>query len=74
MPSVDRVQLLAQYLGVTVSDLLGESPPGRVGDVLPPDELALLVAYRRADERARQMVDLALEPFKEKEKLSGQAG
>ena len=25
-PSVERVQLLAQYLGCTVSDLLGETP------------------------------------------------
>lgn len=27
VPSVDSVQLLAQYLGVTVSELLGETPP-----------------------------------------------
>lgn len=27
VPSVDSVQLLASYLGVTVSDLLGETPP-----------------------------------------------
>ena len=26
VPSVERVQLLAQYLGCTVSDLLGETP------------------------------------------------
>lgn len=26
IPSVERVQLLAQYLGCTVSDLLGETP------------------------------------------------
>ncbi len=30
VPSVERVQLLANYLGCTVSDLLGESPA-------PPD-------------------------------------
>ena len=28
VPSVERVQLLAQYLGCTVSDLLGEAPSG----------------------------------------------
>lgn len=28
VPSVERVQRLAQYLGVTVSELLGEAPPG----------------------------------------------
>lgn len=27
VPSVERVQLLASYLGVTVSELLGETPP-----------------------------------------------
>lgn len=27
VPSVEKVQLLAQYLGYTVSDLLGEQPP-----------------------------------------------
>lgn len=26
VPSVERIQLLAQYLGCTVSDLLGETP------------------------------------------------
>ena len=31
IPSIERVQLLAQYLGCTVSDLLGETP-----GVLPP--------------------------------------
>lgn len=34
IPSIERVQLLAQYLGCTVSDLLGERPadmePGNV--------------------------------------------
>lgn len=28
IPSIEKVQLLAQYLGVTVSELLGEAPPG----------------------------------------------
>lgn len=28
IPSIERVQLLAQYLGVTVSDLLGEKKDG----------------------------------------------
>nr|DAI04775.1 MAG TPA: hypothetical protein [Caudoviricetes sp.] len=31
VPSIERVQLLAQYLGCTVSDLLGETP-----GALPP--------------------------------------
>lgn len=65
-PSVAKVQLLAHYLGVTVSELLGESPPGGSAPVSVED-MALLNAYHRADQRARDMVDLALEPFKEKE-------
>ena len=35
VPSVERVQLLAQYLGCTVSDLLGEAPSGSVKIVEP---------------------------------------
>ena len=27
VPSVEKIQMLAQYLGCTVSDLLGEQPP-----------------------------------------------
>lgn len=27
VPSVEKVQMLARYLGCTVSDLLGEQPP-----------------------------------------------
>lgn len=30
---------------------------------LSPQEIALLIAYRAADARAREMVDLALRPF-----------
>lgn len=71
-PSVDKVQKLAAYLGVTTSELLGEvatpapskSPPG-----LSEDELWVALAYRAADERARSLVDLALEPWKKPNKL-----
>ena len=34
-PSVAKVQMLAQYLGCTVSDLLGEAPSGSVKIVEP---------------------------------------
>lgn len=46
-PSVEKVQLLAQYLGVTVSELLGETgppeqaAPAPVRQPPPPDEVLL---------------------------------
>lgn len=53
-PSVAKVQLLAQYLGVTTSDLLGEaqksSPPSEE-DRLPP------IWYSLSEEQKRATVD-----------------
>lgn len=53
-PSVAKVQLLAQYLGVTTSDLLGEaqksSPPSEE-DRLPP------IWYSLSEEQKRTAVD-----------------
>ena len=40
-PSVERVQLLAAYLGVTTSDLLGEDDPGLGG----PPQRYLVMRY-----------------------------
>lgn len=62
-PSVDRVQQLAAYLGVTTSEILGEVLPSAGGLELEGAELELLAAYRAADARARDMVSLALEPW-----------
>lgn len=49
VPSVERVQLLAQYLGVTTSDLLGEqnesSPPSE------EDRLLAILAELTEDEK-----------------------
>ena len=54
VPSVAKVQLLAQYLGVTTSDLLGEaqksSPPSEE-DRLPP------IWYSLSEEQKRATVD-----------------
>ena len=47
-PSVAKVQMLAQYLGCTVSDLL---------------ELRHLLAYRKAPAPIREIVDTALKPY-----------
>lgn len=92
VPSVEKAQLLAQYLGVTVSDLLGETPRTKPSFELPPDipeevmlrspplirltvaEVDMIEAYRAADQRAKDIVDLALAPFMAKEKARNSAG
>lgn len=63
VPSVERVQQLAQYLDVTTSELLGEVLPYAGGIELSGSELDFLWAYRAADSRAKEMVALALEPW-----------
>lgn len=49
VPSVERVQRLAQYLGVTVSELLGEAPPGTQVHAALSEHLAQ-EARERSDE------------------------
>lgn len=74
-PSIGKVQLLAQYLGVTVSDLLGEEPAPqlhdsavkiRLDDVqrLTVAEVEMVLAYRHATEDDRLIVDAALRKYK----------
>lgn len=76
-PSVGKVQLLAQYLGVTVSDLLGETKPEDLtlrdsgAQLYATDllrltvaEVEMILAYRRATERDRALVDLTLGEYK----------
>ena len=74
-PSVGKVQLLAQYLGVTVSELLGEEPAPkfhdsavkiRLDDVqrLTVAEVEMVLAYRHATEDDRLIVDAALRKYK----------
>lgn len=75
VPSVEKVQLLAQYLGVTVSELLGEEPAPkfhdsavkiRLDDVqrLTVAEVEMVLAYRHATEDDRLIVDAALRKYK----------
>ena len=63
-PSIEKVQKLAQYLGCTTSDLLGETAPSNwpapVSACLDPESLDVAAAYQQADERSRAMVRLAL--------------
>ena len=62
-PSLGKAQQLAQYLGCTVSDLLGESGTVPNSDTFSADELHLLAAYRAAPAQIRTIVDTALEPY-----------
>lgn len=61
-PSTKKVQMLAQYLGCTVSDLLGERAVSESGTV-SADELRHLLAYRKAPAPIREIVDTALKPY-----------
>ena len=75
VPSVEKVQMLASYLGVTTSELLGEELPRGPNPQAPADltaeEIDMVTAYRAADDRAKSMVDLALEPWKKSESAKG---
>lgn len=54
---------LCEIFGCTADYLLGRSPLPSAE--LTPEEEQLLTAFRRGDDRARDMVRLALEPFRE---------
>lgn len=53
VPSVERVQLLAQYLGVTTSDLLGEQNESSP----PSEEDRLLARYDALSARNREKLE-----------------
>ena len=62
MPSVEKVKLLADYLGVTTSELLGETKKGPVADGHEPSENELLfrsLPPDRQEEALRYMRYLA---------------
>lgn len=56
-PSVEKVQQMAQYLGVTTSELLGELPAAGSNQLLTDDELQLLQIYQdlRPEDRPRAL-------------------
>ena len=60
IPSVERIQLLAQYLGCTVSDLLGEketsSPPSEDDELL--QKISALAPDRR--KQAEEYLDFLI--------------
>lgn len=89
VPSVEKVQLLAQYLGVTTSELLGETAPYPNRAQPPPpqtltlhdsairlkvEEVEMILAYRRASADDKTIVDAALRKYREKESAAHEAG
>ena len=57
MPSVEKVQMLANYLGVTTSELLGEkTEPTVKDDGLTEAEQALMDLFRRLTPDQQDMV------------------
>ena len=52
MPSVAKVKMLAEYLGCTVSDLLGEERPGAAAPSV--GERRLVEVYRSVTEQGQQ--------------------
>lgn len=57
IPSVEKVQLLANYLGVTTSELLGETKEPTVrDDGLTDGEQALLDLFRQLTPEQQEMV------------------
>ncbi len=57
MPSIEKVQMLAEYLGVTTSDLLGEKKESTVqDDGLSEGEQALMALFRQLTPDQQEMV------------------
>ena len=63
VPSVEKVQKLAQYFGVTTSQLLGEVAVGGKVDAVALEDLDLIHAFHAADDRTQEIVRLTLKPF-----------
>ena len=57
-PSIERMEALAHYLGVTVSDLLGEDSVGRSGDALRVAD-AYSTAPAAMQEAVRKLLGIA---------------
>lgn len=53
IPSVEKVQLLAQYLGITTSELIGECPPNTP---VFPEHPDLMLRYDKLSKEAQQEV------------------
>lgn len=70
IPSVEKVQLLAQYLGITTSELIGECPPNTP---VFPEHPDLVLRYDRLSEEAQQEV-MAFIEFKRTQETKAAKG
>ena len=61
----DTICTLCDIFDCTADYLLGRSPLMRME--LTPEEESIILAHRRADDRAKDMVRLALDPFWQEE-------
>lgn len=72
-PSVAKVQMLAQYLGVTTSELLGEEekPTPTYGDGLSEEMLEVIRRYKAAPPALRAAALAVLRAAEEQSKAQG---
>jgi len=60
-PKLSSIQKLADYLEVSVSELMGGGPlPETAAEVITPEAFAVARAYDQADDNSRSIVRLAL--------------
>lgn len=64
-PDISTICFLCDYFGCTADYLLGRNPAGGINP--STEEESIILALRRADSRAKDMVHLALEPFWQEE-------
>ena len=64
VPSVEKMQMLAQYLGVTTSELLGEEAIGPLRFAVPEEKMAAV------DALYQQLIEMPIEQIKAIHKLA----
>lgn len=64
IPSVEKIQLLAQYLGVSTSELLGEEAIGPLRFAVPEEKMAAV------DALYQQLIEMPIEQIEALHKLA----
>ena len=67
-PDIETILRLCDIFECSADYLLGRGPTGDLK--LTPEEESIVLALRRADDRAIEMVHVALAPFKQEESSS----
>ena len=68
-PQCNKLEKVANYLHVSIEWLI----TGKENDYLSEEESQIIEAYRHADERAKEIVKLSLEPYMEPQIKSSQS-